>query len=91
MTHLFRLFAKFTFHVCFSEPKVKMDVDAPAKKPRLESPDAYVPVQESSSNGDGTSNYSLIFSLKERKGELFKSLQPFQVKFVLTKASILAF
>ena len=61
-----------------------MDVDPPsAKKAKMDTGDAYVPVQESDGNGDGTSNYSLIFSLGEKKGELVKSLQPFQVKCVV--------
>ena len=85
-THLHvALHQKVTNELAFSQPQTKrrlegeMDADIPAKKQRLDSSDAYVPVQEGSGNGDGTSNYSLIFSLKEKKGELLKSLQPFQV------------
>ena len=40
--------------------------------------DAYVPM--ATDNGDGaTTKISLLFSLGDRKGELVKALQPFQV------------
>lgn len=49
-----------------------------AKKGKMENGDSYIPTQKSESNGDGTSNLSLIFSLQEQQGQLVKSLAPFQ-------------
>ena len=52
-----------------------------SKKGKMENGDSYIPTQ-CDSNGDGTSNLSLIFSLLEQQGELVKSLGPFQVRNV---------
>lgn len=55
-------------------------MDGPAcKKAKVsENGDSYIPTQQSQDNGDGTSNLSLIFSLKEEQGKLIKSLAPFE-------------
>lgn len=55
-------------------------MDAPAcKKAKVgENGDSYIPTQQASCNGDGTSNVSLIFSLQEEQGKLVKSLAPFE-------------
>ena len=61
---------------------VRLNMDLPPvvkKAKRMNNSEAYVPLQEGASNGDGVSNFSLFFSLKEQKGELARSLQPFQV------------
>lgn len=56
-------------------------MDAPAnKKAKMANGDSYIPTQQESSNSDGTSNLSLIFSLKEQQGELARALVPFQVR-----------
>ena len=57
---------------------VKMDGPA-SKKLKTDNGDSYIPIQQDGSNGDGTTNLSLVFSIKERKGELVRSLKPFEV------------
>lgn len=46
------------------------------KKSKLDSDASYIPVQNQS---EGSSNLSLIFSLKDRQGALVEALKPFQV------------
>ncbi len=55
-----------------------MDGCPAKKKVKMDNGDSYIPTLEES-NGDGTCNVSLIFSLKEQKGELIRSLKPFEV------------
>ncbi len=50
--------------------------DAPStKKARLDNGDSYIPTEDGGGHGS-----SILFSLKEEKGALARSLKPFEVR-----------